>query len=124
MSGRIRFDGVGDRIANATVSQWFNGVPQQIGLSYGEEIIEIYQGVKWPGGTVPSDGVEFIQDSIKAIQFSVTTVLVLLAGLLSTVYIVLTLVYWKRKVVKAYQPILTIAMLIGEFILCSIITDI
>ena len=115
VSGRIQFDSVGDRIANATVSQWFNGVPQLIGLSVGEEIIEEYGSVRWPGNMVPSDGVEFQQDSVGIIQFSITTVLTLAAGILSVIYIVLTFVYWKRKVVRAYQPILTIAMLIGEF---------
>ncbi|KAI6654162.1 gamma-aminobutyric acid (GABA) type B receptor [Oopsacas minuta] len=117
VTGQIQFDGVGDRIANATVSQWFNGVPGIVGLSYESGILEQNGGVKWPGGVVPSDGIEYQQDSIGLIQFIITGLIAATAFILSVVYIILTAFYWKRKVIQAYQPTLTIVMLIGTQLL-------
>ena len=109
---------MGDRIANATVSQWLNGSPRTIGLSYGQVIMELYGGVKWLGGVTPSDGIEYALDSIGLVQYTITSLIAVLAGVISVVYIILTVVYWRRKVIQAYQPMLTIVMLVGEWITC------
>ena len=116
MTGKVEFDAVGDRIANATVSQWFNGSPTPIGLSYGDSIMELYGGVNWPGGVIPSDGIEYALDSIGLVHYTITSLVAVVAGLISIVYILLTVVYWRRKVIQAYQPMLTIVMLLGECI--------
>ena len=70
----------------------------------------------WHGGVVPSDGIEYELDAIGIAHYTVTSLIAVLAGVVSVVYIILTVVYWRRKVIQAYQPMLTIVMLVGECI--------
>ena len=116
VGGRVQFDYLGDRIANVTLSQWFNEEPIEIGLSFGNQIMSIGEGIQWPGGQVPSDGIEYIQDAIGIPQFVVTSLLALLAAGMSVVYCLLTLIYWKKNVINAFFPTLTVTMLLGKFL--------
>ena len=70
----------------------------------------------WHGGVVPSDGIEYELDAIGIEHYTITSLTAVLAGVVSIVYIILTVVYWRRKVIQAYQPMLTIVMLVGECI--------